>query len=107
MATFFERIARQEGWQPGGQLRAHGNASIYFAAYVDGELAGGMQVVLPAPGEPFPFHGVWPEVREASSRILHVAVLAVQPERRGHLRLFWPLLWSCGASAWRAASRPS
>lgn len=58
MATFFERIAWQEGWQPGGHLRAHGNASIYFAAYVSGELAGGMQVVLPAPGEPFPFHDV-------------------------------------------------
>ena len=91
LIALFEAIAEKEGWQPGGQLRAHQNASTYFAAYVGEELAGGMQIVLPAPGEPFPFHAVWPDV-QAPCHTAHVAVLAVRPERRGHLRLFWPLL---------------
>ncbi len=95
LIALFEATAEKEGWQPGGQLRAHLNASTYFAAYVGDELAGGMQIVLPAPGEPFPFHAVWPEASAQAiepCRVAHVAVLAIRAERRGHQRLFWPLL---------------
>lgn len=95
LIALFEAIAEKEGWRPKDQLRAHQDASSYFGAYVGGELAGGMQIVMPAPGEPFPFHAVWPEASvqaHAPCRVAHVAVLAIKAERRGHQRLFWPLL---------------
>lgn len=97
LITMFEAIARKEGWQPGEQLRAHRDVSVYFGIYVEGELAGGMQVVLPDAAGRFPFHAVWPEAAvEVPCRTAHVAVLAVRSELRGNLRLFWPLcveLW--------------
>ena len=95
--ALFELIAQQEGWQPGDQLRAHRDASVDFGVSVEGELAGGMQVVLPDEAGRFPFHTVWSEAAvEAPCRTAHVAVLAVRSELRGNLRLFWPLcveLW--------------
>ena len=93
LVTLFEAIACTEGWQPGGQLRAHRESSVYFGVSVAGELAGGMQVLRADAAGRFPFHAVWPEVvLEAPCRTAHVCVLAIRPERRGHLRLFWPLL---------------
>ena len=97
LINLFEAIARQEGWQPGEQLRAHADHSTYFAAYVGGELAGGMQVVVPDTSGRLPFHAVWPDVEMGiPARIAHVPILAIRPEFRGPLRLFWPLcveLW--------------
>lgn len=92
LLQLFESVARQEGWQPGEQIRAHRDRSAYFAAYLHGELAGGLQIVLADADGRLPFHTVWPQAEVSSPcRAAHVAILAVRPERRGHLRLFWPL----------------
>lgn len=97
LISLFEDIALQEGWKPEGQLQAHRDRSTYFAAYIGGTLAGGMQVVAPDPSGILPFHAVWPEAEVGvPCRTVHVPVLAVRPEFRGPLRLFWPLcveLW--------------
>ena len=67
-------------------------------AYVGGELAGGMQVVLPNAAGMLPFQAVWPDVEViAPCRTAHVPILAIRPEFRGPLRLFWPLC----AELWR------
>lgn len=97
LIDLFEAIARQEGWQPGEHLRTHSEQSAYFAAYVGGEVAGGMQVVVPDTQGRLPFQAVWPEVvLDAPCRTAHVPILAIRPQFRGPLRLFWPLcveLW--------------
>ena len=45
LLALFESVARQEGWQPGGQIRAYREHSVYFAASVGEELAGGLHLV--------------------------------------------------------------
>jgi hypothetical protein len=97
LLRMFEGISVEEGWQPGNQLRAYLSASNHFAVQVDGELAGGLQVVLPGADGRLPCSSVWPEVDiAADGRPAHVTILALRPEYRGRHGLFWPLcveLW--------------
>ena len=99
--TFFEQIASSESWQPGDQLRAHITRSVYFGVWDEGCLVGGLQLVTPDEAGEVPTHRVWPElaVIEASSLVLHAAVLAVLPDYRGKdgSTVFWQL----GSVFWR------
>lgn len=98
LVDLFEGIAATEGWQPGEALRRWPDRSIYFAVKVRGELAGGLQLVLPDETTTLPCHTVWPEaVAQLSGRPVHVAILALTPAFRGQGMLFWRL----GVEMWR------
>lgn len=97
----FEHIAKEEGWQPGDQLRAHSARSTYLGVW-DGEfLAGGLQLVTPDEAGEVPTHIVWPElpIVDATSGVLHAAVLAVLPEYRGKDN--GAAFWQLGSALWR------
>jgi GNAT superfamily N-acetyltransferase len=92
LVCLFEQIARAESWQPGGALRRWPNRSVYFALEVAGQLAGGLQLVLPDPFGALPCQAIWPEVPAGSSRSAHVAILALDEAFRGRGILFWHLV---------------
>ena len=111
LIALFEAIAQEEGWQPGEQLRAHQDAlCLLRRVHVDGTLAGGMQVTVAGWGkDSLPFQAVWPDAdASAPCRTAHVPILAIRPEFRGPLRLFWPLcveLWRFCTVQWPRAHR--
>jgi hypothetical protein len=95
LLAVFEAIAAEEGWCPGGQLRAYPEA-CHLAAQVRGTIVGGIQVVLPQ-ASVLPYQAVWPEVEiPGAQRLAEVTIMAIRPEWRGRPSLFWPLcteLW--------------
>ena len=97
----FEGIAAAESWQPGDQLRAHVNRSVYFGVWDEGRLVGGLQLVTPDEAGEVPTHLVWPElpVQDTTSGVLHAAVLAVLPEYRG--KDSGAAFWQLGSAFWR------
>jgi ribosomal protein S18 acetylase RimI-like enzyme len=113
LLCLFEELARAEGWQPGGELRAYVPRSVYFALYVqtDGgeELAGGLQLVRPDAAHSevvLPCQKVWPEQHVSGDvereKIAHVAMLALRPAYRGAVgEGDIPLFWDLGVALWR------
>lgn len=97
----FEGIAGEEGWQPGDQLRAFVQSSVYFMLTVEGELAGGLQLVRPSTLGFLPGHAVWPELPPAGPDAAHIVVLALRKEFRGSPERFWMLC----AEMWRHCFR--
>ena len=99
--TLFERIAAAESWQPGDQLRAHVERSVYFGVWNGEQLVGGLQLVTPDEAGEVPTHQVWPElaIQDATSGVLHAAVLAVLPEYRG--KDSGAAFWQLGSALWR------
>ena len=98
LVRLFEDVAQKEGWQPGGALRLWTLRSVYFAIEVQGEIAGGLQLVLPDASRTLPCQAVWPEVAiHPMSCCAHVAILALAEEFRGQPLLFWRL----AAEMWR------
>lgn len=92
--AFFEGIAREEGWQPEGELLAHRHRSTYFVLSggrggKEGSevLAGALQIVHPDDACSLPNLAVWPElaleVRCVGVRSAHIAVLAMAKAWRG------------------------
>ena len=100
LLLLFEQIAAGEGWQPGDQLRTYHDRAHYFAVQVGTAVAGGLQLVLPNQAGHLPYRKVWPDV-EIEGQVAHITILALRPEFRGHLRLFWPL----GVELWRFCVR--
>lgn len=93
LILFFEQIAEEETWQPEDQLHAYKESSIYFAAFVGQELAGGVQLVLGGQATNLPCLSVWPELAlQGRTDIADVAVFAFRHEYRGKFELFWRLL---------------
>ena len=87
-----EEIAAELTWQPGEQLRSCASAAVHFAAYVDGTLAGGLQLVPATRCQTLPCELVWPEVRLPNrADTAHISVMAVRREYRGSAGLMWPL----------------
>ena len=87
-----EGIAAELGWQPGRQLHDYQAQAVHFAAYVDGVLAGGMQLVPAARCHTLPCELVWPEVRlPRRAETAHISILALKKEYRGTAQLLWPL----------------
>src|SRR5437868_78795 len=90
LVRLFEGVAAAEGWQPDGALRLWLDRSVYFALEVQGELVGGLQLVLPEPAGALPCQAMWPEVAAGPwSHCAHVAVLALAQAYRGGGSLFW------------------
>ena len=92
LVDLLERIAAELSWQPGEQLRDFEAHAVHFAAYVDGALAGGLQLVPASLCGTLPCEQVWPDVRlPRRSETAHVSILAVRREYRGNAGLLWPL----------------
>lgn len=97
LVRIFEGIAAAEGWEPGEGLRLWQHRSVYFGLEVRGQVAGGLQLVLPDNEKPFltlPCQSVWPEVGVSagsvpSCRAAHIVVLALEEAVRGEGILFW------------------
>jgi hypothetical protein len=88
-----EGVAAAEGWQPGGALRHWLDRSVYFALELEGQEAGGLQLVLPDGAGTLPCQALWPEVPVGpAGGCAHVAILALEEAFRGEGRLFWPLV---------------
>src|SRR4051812_48376198 len=78
LVRLFETIAETEGWLPEGSLRRWTDRSVYFTISIDGQIAGGLQLVKPNDSGTLPFHDLWPETSVvASNRSAHAAILAV------------------------------
>ena len=98
LVRLFEGVAESEGWKPEGALRLWLSRSVYFALEMQGQILGGLQLVLPSAEGTLPCQSVWPEVAlPAASRPAHIAILALDAAVRGKQKLFWPLT----AEMWR------
>ena len=92
LIELLEQIAADLNWQPGQQLRDYQTQAVHFAAYANGALAGGMQLVPATLSKTLPCEAVWPEVSlPCRDRTAHIAILALRPEHRGTAGLLWPL----------------
>jgi hypothetical protein len=92
LVCLFEEVAEQERWQPNGALRLWLERSVYFAVEVQGQIVGGLQLVLPDASRTLPCQSVWPEVPiRPISGCAHVAILALAKDIRGQNLLFWRL----------------
>ena len=92
LVCLFETIAQEEGGEPGNALPLWQNRSVYFALEVEGQIVGGLQLVLPDIEGALPCHSVWPETPTApSGRYAHIAILALNSAVRGQSLLFWRL----------------
>lgn len=92
MLLFFEQIAQEQDWEPGDQLRACQDCSVYFALQRDGQMIGGLQLVPGRAGAKLPCLSVWPELDLVGrENIAHIALLALDKPVRGKNRLFWLL----------------
>lgn len=104
LLVLLEGIAAELSWQPGDQLRDDAGQAVHFAAYVDGALAGGLQLVPASSCDVLPCERVWPDHRlPRRERTAHISVLAIQREFRGGVGLLWPLcvaMWRhCAANS--------
>lgn len=87
-----EEIAAELSWQPGEQLRDYASQAVHFAAYIDGALAGGLQLVPASACAVLPCERVWPDARlPRREQTAHISVPAVWREYRGGAGLLWPL----------------
>jgi hypothetical protein len=92
LLRLFEAISEEQGWHSDGQLRAYGEQSVYFGAYLNGELVGGLQLVRGNEDGLLPCRSVWPELDLAGRMdVADIALLALKAEHRGRRGLFWPL----------------
>lgn len=114
LIRLFEQLAREEGWQPGGELRSYLARSTYFAAYASqgtgsAELIGGLQLVgadSSGSSAVLPCQKVWPEIdvlgTATPGRIGHVTMLALAKPWRGATDGNGvPLFWHLGVELWR------
>jgi GNAT superfamily N-acetyltransferase len=92
LISLFERIAVEQEWRPGAQLRAYPFHSVYFGLFAGTELAGGLQLVVSSESERLPCLTVWPELGLAQRPdVADIALLALDREYRGQQKLFWLL----------------
>ena len=62
VVRLFEDVAQAEGWRPEGALRMWTHRSVYFGVQVEGQVVGGLQLVLPDTRGTLPCQELWPEV---------------------------------------------
>ena len=92
LVDLLEQIAAELSWQPGQQMRAYASQAVHFAAYADGILAGGMQLVPAMLCEMLPCELVWPDVHlPQRAQTAHISIMALCQEYRGTAKLLWPL----------------
>lgn len=98
LENLFGRVAEEHGWKPGGDLDARLGRSTRIAAWVDGRLAGGVELCAPEGGGRLPLQATWPEIALLdSSRPAELVLIALALECRATPGLLWALC----AEAWR------
>ena len=86
----FEQVAEERGWKPEGALSRYRDRSVYFGLCVGGQLAGGLQLVMPDTAGSLACQSVWPEVViSPPNGCAHVAILALNRAYRAQGDLFW------------------
>lgn len=95
--SLFEALADAEGWQPQDALRLWVDHSVFFILEVDGQLAGGIQLVRPDGAGSLPYQEVWREVS-----VLRVAALT-SPSWHS-TRQSGATACSSGAWSWRCSA---
>jgi hypothetical protein len=97
LLALFQQVAGELSWQPGEFLNAAPQNSQHFAGFVEGKLAGGIQLVLQDEEGCLPCQRVWSELHfDKQERLGHVTIMALSPEFRGCPGLFWSIcveLW--------------
>jgi hypothetical protein len=102
IVALFEEAAVEMAWQPGDQITAYAESSIYFAFESDGQVQGAVQLVRGGTREGLPVLKVWPELDLAGrSDVADVALVALRKEFRGRRHLYWALY----AAMWRYCVR--
>jgi len=93
LIRLFEKIAEEQHWQPGDQLRAYPESSIHFGLMAGTSFIGGLQLVLGGNSkEGMPCLTVWPELDlRYQTDVADIALLALDEKHRGQNELFWPL----------------
>ncbi len=98
----FAEVADERGWTPGGDLGGGSDASILVGAFLDGRLAGGVELRLPDGNGRLPIFGTWPELADAMlGSPAELVLLALLPGFRATPGLLWTLC----AEAWRHCAR--
>jgi len=89
-------------WQPGDQISAYPDSSVYFAFEDAGRIQGAVQLVRGGTSEGLPVLKVWPELELAGrADVADVALVALRKEARGRRHLYWALY----AAMWRFCLR--
>lgn len=106
VVALFERVAAEEGWEPGGELRLHIERSAFFSLHDDNQLkrpiSGGLQLVLQDGDGRLPCCRVWPEIQiSKETKSAHIAVMAVAQESRGSGSGVIPAFWLLTVEMWR------
>ena len=92
LVGLLEKIAAELSWLPGQQLQVYAPQAVHFAAYANGVLAGGMQLVPASLCQTLPCELVWPEVQlPRREQTAHISIMALCREHRGTAKLLWPL----------------
>src|SRR5262245_17021695 len=100
--ALFEQTAVEMAWQPGDQITAYPESSIYFAFEESGQIQGAVQLVRGGTREGLPVLTVWPELNLAGRRdVADVALVALRKDLRGRRHLYWALY----AAMWRYCVR--
>ena len=97
LLTLFQQVADELSWRPGEFLHSAPTHSQHFAGFVEGKLAGGIQLALQDEAGHLPCQNVWSELQfSREDRLGHVTMMALAPEYRGCPGLFWSIcveLW--------------
>jgi hypothetical protein len=102
IVELFEDTAVEMGWQPGDQITAYPQSSVYFALEHEGRIRGAVQLVRGGTSEGLPVLTVWPELGLAQRcDVADVALVALRKEIRGRRHLYWALY----AAMWRHCVR--
>lgn len=106
ITSLFERIAAEQSWRPGNQLRAYPKNSVYFALLEGETLAGSLQLVVGNADEGLPCLTVWPELGlQSRNDVADIALLALDKPYRGREDLFWLLCVEMWRYCWDTGIR--
>lgn len=92
LLQLFEKIASEQGWRAGKELRTYGASAIYFGLQRGDRLIGGLELIVGGGAAGLPCQKVWPELSlKGREDVADIALLALDQEHRGQRRLFWLL----------------
>lgn len=108
IVAIYEEAAVEMAWQPGDQITAYPESSIYFGFISEGRVQGAVQLVRGGTSEGLPVLKVWPELAgmaggglDVRRDVADVALVALRKEIRGRRHLYWALY----AAMWRHCLR--
>ncbi len=102
LRAVFGEVAAEQGWTPGDDLCGSAEGSLLLGAWIDGRLAGGVELRVPDEHGNLPIFATWRELDHAGPPSpAELVLLALAPEFRGTPRLLWTLC----AEMWRHCAK--